>query len=513
MKKKLLSLPEQDFLSDKNWIKEFLDFDISLFEKNLRTKGESFWQKLGEEKALKIFHAAAEKVPAYKDFLKKRKIDHKKIKTIEDFKQVPVTDKKNYVSAYSLPDRCWFGKVSSNRTMAMSSGTSGEPTYWPRNDFQEYEANIIHELLYKYTFEIDKSGTLVVIGFPVGIYVSGMATTLPTWLNLAAKHKATFITPGNNKNEVLRAVKSLWGDFAKILLIGHPFFIKDVIETGKKDGVKWSTRDIRLMFCSEGFNEEWREHIMKVAGIKDKNHVISTYGSSEALLMAEETPLSIYIREKIDRDPMLRKKIVGSEVVPSVFQWNPALRYIESKDRELLFTSVGGTPLIRFNLHDSGSVIDFSEMSARANSLFDKFANKNNSFKRLPFVTLYGRSDHTIKFYAANIYPEHIRLALDYGPFLDRMTGKFVLIKRMDKDLEQSLEVNIEMKDGHDSDCDLLDEVVKRIYVKLKEINKEYLCICEQYKDKDLRPKVNFLKNGHEKYFKPGLKPKFIVKE
>src|SRR3990167_8468255 len=44
--------------------------------KSIRHKDESFWLRLRQSRPLALFHAAAVRVPAYKDFLRQHKIDH-----------------------------------------------------------------------------------------------------------------------------------------------------------------------------------------------------------------------------------------------------------------------------------------------------------------------------------------------------------------------------------------------------------------------------------------------------
>src|SRR3989344_2178584 len=104
----------------ESYVKDFYDFKIARLERLLRTKGEDFWKKLGEKKALNIFHAAAQKVPAYQDFLKQHKIDHQKIKNISDFTIVPFTSKENYIQKYPLSSRCWGGRLIDSKLIAMS---------------------------------------------------------------------------------------------------------------------------------------------------------------------------------------------------------------------------------------------------------------------------------------------------------------------------------------------------------------------------------------------------------
>lgn len=491
----------------------FNDFSIEVLESNLINKNESFWEEQGKVKALKIFHKAAERIPAYKKFLKKHRINHLLIKTTEDFLKVPITDKQNYINKYSLKDLSWDGNITKNKIIASSSGTSGEAKYWPRSFQQDEEAEIIHELLYKNFFEINKFSSLILIGFPMGVYVSGIATTIPSWL-ATQKYQATIITAGNNKQEALKAIKNLYKFYDQIIFIGHPFFIKDVLEHGKGYGINWKKINLRLMFCSEGFSEAWRDYITKEVGIKNKiGSTISTYGSSEMLLMAYETPLSILIKELAENNLAFRRKLFTRNHAPSIFQYNPLLKYIEEINKELIFTSASGIPLIRFNMHDSGTVLPFSKAINELVDYNQVIKNKIQKWPlwKLPFVSLWGRSDNTIIFYAANIYPEHIHAGLHHKQFLNKVTGKFTMRKGYLKNMDEYLEINVELRSGINISKDLAKNITYTITEKLKEINTEYLFL-SKYLDKNIIPKVKLWEYQHPKYFKAGLKPKYIHK-
>ncbi len=494
-------------------------FDVGELDRLLKTKGEDYWQTEGARRALKVFHQAASRVPAYCDFLKKNKIDPDQIKTIEDFKSVPFTDAKNYTSQYSLADRSWDGSLRSAKLIATSSGTSGEPKFWPRDFSQEGEATIVHELLYRNLFQIDQHRTLLIIGFPMGIYVSGIATLLPTWLAASGEYDLTIVSAGNNKNEVLRAVKHLQAEYEQIILVGHPFFIKDVIETGRREKIDWSKRRLKMMFCSEGFSEGWRRYLSKEAGLQSGLwDIFNTYGSSEMLLMAYETPVTVLLRNILDQHTGLRKHIFGEAVnLPNLFQYNPLWRYIESEKRELLFTSTSGLPLIRYNLHDSGQIVSLAETEKMIHQLKPRWLDnwrrdydKSHQLWRLPLVALWGRSDNTIIFYAANIYPEHIQQALSLNVLFSKLTGKFVMRKDYLDNMDQFLEINIELRKGIKPSKKLEHFIRQQATIRLKKINSEYLDACNHLKDKDLRPRINLWPYQDEKYFKPGLKPKYI---
>lgn len=180
---------------------------------------------------------------------------------------------------------------------------------------------------------------------------------------------------------------------------------------------------------------------------------------------------------------------------------------------ELLFTSASGLPLIRFNLHDSGQIISYR----RIQTMMQEY-HWNKKIKRdgiasswqLPFLTLWGRSDHTIIFYAANIYPEHIHAALHRKPFLGKTTGRFLMRKDYRKNMDEFLEINIELRHNVKSHRTLARAIQDQIVLKLEEINMEYLFLRNNL-DKDLRPRVKLWPYQHKKYFRPGLKPKYIL--
>ena len=501
------SLPQKP---KRNFLRDYLDFDTAGFERLLRTKGEVFWQSLGEKKGLDIFHKSAVEVPAYKDFLKKNKISHDKIKTIQDFGLIPPTDKRNYIQKYSMSDRSWK-RGPSSRIIAASSGTQEVPTFWPRGDFQETEAAIIHELIYRYLFCVEKMKTLVVIGFPMGIYVSGVATLLPSFLVATKGYPLEIVSVGNQKQEILRVIKSLGVGYKRVVLIGHPLFIKDVVETGIEVGISWRKIHASMMLCSEEFSEEWRGYVMEKAGIsrREPGRIISTYGSSEMLLMAHETPMSILMRNAMNHYQKTKEEIVGEGSLPSLFQYNPYLRYIETVNRELLFTSASGVPLIRFNLHDRGDIISFRKAEKVLGNKIRSIPNR----WRLPFVALWGRSDYTVIFYAANIYPEHVRFALGTQKLFKKLTGKFTMRKVYYKNMDKKLELHIELRKGIRPNKEFAREIQDSVTKNLRKINMEYDFIFIHNPDKDLRPRIVLWPYQHEKHFKPGLKPKYILSE
>jgi phenylacetate-CoA ligase len=388
----------------------------------------------------------------------------------------------------------------------MSSGTSGEPQFWPRGGYAEFEAALIHELAYRSLFSIQSKRTLLIIGFPMGVYVSGVATLLPSWLIAQRDYHLTVVTTGNNKSDMLRIAQHLRTPYQQVVLVGHPFFIKDVIETGATQGIDWSVTPVSMLYCSEGYNEAWRAHVSAAAQIPpNRIRAFNTYGSSETLLIGHETLASVALRTAMERDEATRTSIAESAFVPNVFQYNPLLRYIESSGSALTVTADNGVPLLKYDLHDGGRALTFAEGAEHISPAAARSA------WQLPFVTLNGRRDHTIIFYAANIYPEHIHLALNEPKFLRHVTGKFAMRKDYLPNKDQFLELNIELRPDVKPTASFENAIAKRVVERLLEVNMEYRFLWSNL-DKDIRPRVILRPYQHDVYFRPGLKPRYITK-
>ena len=53
---------------------------------------------------VEIYRAASKRVPAYRDFLLKQSGRLPQVSTAEDFKNLPLTDKTNYILRYPLEE-------------------------------------------------------------------------------------------------------------------------------------------------------------------------------------------------------------------------------------------------------------------------------------------------------------------------------------------------------------------------------------------------------------------------
>ena len=205
---------------------------------------------------LALFQSTAATTPAYRAFLDEHGIQPESVQTMADLQRLPTLTKDNYLRRYPLPDLCRNGRLEDCDMMAVSSGSTGTPCFWPRFLTDELHIAWRFEQIFHDAFRADERRTLAVICFALGTWVGGMYTAA-CCRHLAAKgYPLTVITPGNNKNEILRVVQELGGFYDQVVLLGYPPFLKDVVDEGVARGVDWPRYQIKMVMAGEVFSEE-----------------------------------------------------------------------------------------------------------------------------------------------------------------------------------------------------------------------------------------------------------------
>ncbi len=491
-------------------------------EEALKTKPASYWEKRGEKAALALFHEAAVRVPAYKDFLKKNGIKHQQIKTVEDFKTVPTVDKNNYLRAYPLADLSWDGKLMDSwQVYAATSGSTGEPFYFPRAQKETDQYALLAELYLRTQFKIQERSTLYVDAFAMGAWIGGLFTYQAIErLAKAGNYKLHIITPGINKDEILKAIRRLGPLYDQLIIGGYPPFTRDLIDEGKAEGMDWKKYNIKFVFSAEGFGERFRDHIFEHASLHNEyRDMLNHYGTVDQGTIAYETPLAIFMRRAALKDKELyRTLFTEASRLPTLAQYLPEHFYFEAIENEkLLCTANAGLPLVRYDLKDHGGIMGFDHawkaLEKSEKKLLEALAKTKiqDTVFKLPFVHVYERSDFSVVLYGANVYPEHVRKALEAKECAKFATGKCALRIVESRRGEPHLEINIELQKGIKPETKH-GHIAKKIIVEtLIEHNSEYRSNHSQAARKVL-PRIKLWEFNHPKYFSGRGKQKWVIK-
>lgn len=460
---------------------------------------------------LALFHQTVATVPAYRSFLAAHGIDPTTIQAIADFQTLPLLTKANYLQHYPLAALCRHGQIEQCDMVAASSGSTGQPTFWLRSLVDELQIATRFEQVFYDSFRADERRTLAIVCFALGTWVGGMFTTQCCRYLAAKGYPLTVVTPGNNKAEILRVVQALGAEFDQVVLLGYPPFLKDVIDSGRAAAVPWASYQVKLVMAGEVFSEEWRSLVGQRLGTPHLcTDFASLYGTADAGVLGNETPLSVTIRRWLAEHPAVAQALFGEWRLPTLVQYDPTSRYFEEQDGTLLFSGDNGMPLIRYHISDQGGIIPYEQMLATlATHGFDPTVGLERGVRPLPFVYVFGRSHFTVSYFGANVFPENVTVGLEQAPICDWVTGKFVMQVQEDRDRNTFLAIVVELAPGQEADATKPTAIAESIAQQLCRLNSEFAHYVPPEKQ---LPHITLKPAGDPDYFPVGVKHRYTRK-
>ncbi|MCH9697028.1 MAG: phenylacetate--CoA ligase family protein [Gammaproteobacteria bacterium] len=469
-------------------------------------------QQSPADNAVSLFHDVAQTVPAYQQFLDHHRIRPEDIHTIDAFRRLPFTNKPDYLNHYPLASLCREGRIDNCDMFAVSSGSTGAPGFWPRFVTDEIAITRRFEQVFCDSFKVEQRSTLAVICFALGTWVGGLYSTA-CCRHLATKgYPVNVIAPGNNKQEIIRVVTALGSEFEQVVLLGYPPFIKDVIDTGLAQGLEWSKLSIKMVYAGEVFSEEWRTLVCQRAGVDNPCYdTASLYGTADAGVLGNETPLSICIRRFLADKPDVARQLFGESRLPTLVQYDPLSRYFEENNGTLLFSGDNGIPLIRYHISDEGGLISYREMLKFLDQHgFDPIealgGESAAGIRTLPFVFIFGRSHFVLSYFGANIYPENVTVGLEQPGISQWVTGKFVMQIIEDDDCNRRLSIIVELAPSETASEKRRNQLTQSILKELRRLNSEF---ANYVPDEYQRPQIQLKSTGDPKWFPTGVKHRY----
>ncbi len=413
------------------------------------------WEAMGEKTALSVYCETQNAIKAYDDFVKSHNIDPSSIKSISDFKNLPLVDKYNYIQKYG------FNEVNISQAgdhlygFALSSGTTDEPTIWPRYfKYEEFLPSVCDNYFSLY-WQINKKSTLVINAIALGPWNAGF-TMHAALRPLTQKYNFTLSDNGADLESIIFTIKRLGQYYDQIVIFSYTTFARTILERLEQEDIDIRKLNLKLFVGGEGHTVEWSQYINKVlTGNKDSlTAIIDGYGTSEGGLLGMGSAMTTLIRGLANKNRALSNDLFGrTDSVPNMFQYVPSSFYIEELNCEVVFTSKGSTPLVRYNLHDRGGVLKFREVEEILKKhgydykkMIKEQGLPEEIVRQQPFVYCFGRRDDTVSVCAAKIFPEQIEPAL----FNEEVTDihSFKLATAFDKKQRQYFYILLELKPG-----------------------------------------------------------------
>lgn len=491
---------------------EFLLRHPVLWAKLLASEPEAFWQKRGREMARRLFRNMERHVPAYKKYL----AGHGERRG-NGWEQIPIVSKDSYLRHYPLSELLWNGDFDHRQqTISATSGSTGEPFYFPRTVEQDMQYAAIAEMYLRTNFYVHKKSTLYIIGWGMGIWIGGVFSyEAVRTLADRGTYPISVITPGTSKEEILKAVQKLGPQFDQVLIGGYPPMIKDLVDAGERQGLVWKKYHCKFIFSAEGFTEAFRDYIARHAALGDiYRDTLNHYGTVDLGTMAHETPVSILIRRLAVKNSKLNQKLFGqTRRQPTLAQYIPELFYFEEMNKTVICSARSGIPLCRYDLVDTGGVLSFAAMRTMMMECGidpDKEIKKagiSDTVWNLPFVYVFERRDFTVKWQGANIFPQEIRRALESASLSRFCTGKCTMAISYDRGMEQRLVIDVELK----TDVGMSDKLRVRIQTaivrELLRSNSEYAYLYRQLSVQKMTPVIRCRECGTPPFDAKGKHP------
>jgi len=482
------------------------------------------WEALGQKTALSVFKETAEKISPYQKVLKKKNIIPSKIQDFDSFSSVPMIDKNTYINRFGFNEINPVQAGKNLYSLSLSSGTADKPTIWPRYYQYEEFLPLVFNIFMRQYWQIDKKSTLLINAFAMGSWIAGF-TVHSAVRPLTQRYNLTLATPGADLTSIIQTVKQIGRFYDQIVIFSYPTFVRLVLDGLIKSGIDLKKIRLKLFIAGEGHTVEWRHYINKLISGDPENltDIIDGYGITDTGLSGLGSSLTNLIRDLALKDHKLCKALFGEgDIVPSLFQYNPGTYFIEEVKGEIVITTKSTTPLVRYNIHDRGGVIEFRKMvgilKAYGYEYEDILKNKGLPAEivwKQPFVFCFGRRTDTVIVGGANIFPEQIMPAIICEK--TKNINSFKLSLESNNNQRQRLVVSLELKTGLAYNSSTVREVKKNLYNKvlqqLIKVNGDY---ADAYKidPKATKPMIRLFAYGTGPFLedKKRTKPKLLIR-
>ncbi|MFF4027568.1 phenylacetate--CoA ligase family protein [Nocardia elegans] len=405
--------------------------------------------------------------------MKRHDVDPAAIGSPDEFRFVPAVTKENYLQQYPPNMLLWHGDPAEAGTWSSSSGSTGRPTYWPRDILAQDDATELYARIFRQCFHAHRRSTLVIVGFAMGNWIGGTYTYSAMLALRRRGYKLSVIAPGIEVDTILDNIATLGPLYDQVVVAGYPPFVKDLLDRANNEVLR---QDLRLLLAGEAITEAWRDYVLdRIGEPRDSVSSCLVYGTADAGIMGHETRTTIAIRRAARSDDRLAEALLGpSEALPTFVEYDADYRFVEVDDQgRFLFTVDNSLPLVRYRINDVGHLItptELSETLLRTGHRLPVFT----STETCSFLALDRRTDVAASFYGLKIYPDSVHAALDDPVIAGWVTGKFILSPASGADLQQTLHLRVELQPTKTPNADVEHRLRHAVVNALLRTNSEF---------------------------------------
>jgi phenylacetate-CoA ligase len=404
----------------------------------------------GEAAALRAFHRAAKRVPAYRRLLEQSDVDAREVADAPAFRRlVPITNKEVVFANSDLSSLCLDGRVGNVACVYTSSGYSGTFSFGLETERDLRGGRRALDLLLEMYLHVTSCPTLLINALPMGVQVNA---SLPVKFDASVR-----------ADSILAVVRKLAGACGQVVIVGEHPFLKKVIDDGLDAGMDWPTYRVSLVTGAEVMPENFRRYVGAILGHgradPSRGRVFVSVGVSElGLTIGHETDDCAGIRSAAADDDAIRTALFPeAPFVPTLVQYLPRRFHLETPVSDvgrshLVVTTTDPArrlPLIRYATGDWARLLTHAEVrDALAACGRQDLAPRTE----LPFLALWGRG-RSLTVAGREVFPEQIKEAI----YSDAAVASATTANFRMEAVEGRLRVALQLRAGRTTSASLRD--------------------------------------------------------
>lgn len=369
------------------------------------------------EKLLSTFQRAAQRMPAYKALLKECGIRPADVKTIEDFKKLPILDKHKTFQKVPIHQLHLDGKLGPVSWVLTSSGQSGIFSFglYDPPGAADYKKKIDEAL--EAVFSVRTRRSLLLNCLPMGVKLYSEYCTLGE--------------TSTRSDMACGLMKAFSRYYEQTIIIAETSFMKHLLELGLRQGIDWKKPLVHLILGEEMVAENARRYLEGILGTTCGNLATGLVGQSMGVaelglnLLFEIPPVAplALLRRALHDNRDLRRRILGPDAttVPALFNYDPDRIYVEFVKGKLVITVLEDEKPITMVRYTSDDIGQFLDLPADARGDIEAAGLSYDELKQLPIVIIRGRG-HCVASGDKKVTPEEIKEGIYLRAELARLT-------------------------------------------------------------------------------------------
>jgi phenylacetate-CoA ligase len=257
----------------------------------------------GTQRLVDTFHQVAARMPWYRALLAEAGVSPAEVRTAEDVtRRCPRLTKQNTFERFSLRELAAGTPITSLASVLTSSGHGGRFSFGLTTRAMEaFGAEAIDAALDD-AFAVRSRSTLAVNCLPMGVTFGSRCMTVAT--------------TSVREDMAAALVESFGPEFAQVLLVADPLFLKRLTDHARHRGLDWRRHHLQVVVGEEVFGERFRTYMAHRLGLaldlEDGSWLMSSMGVGElGLHLFYETRSTVALRRRAASDVSFAHDLLG----------------------------------------------------------------------------------------------------------------------------------------------------------------------------------------------------------